>query len=64
MTKTEMKQRLSLVLSTLDDLSKSEGLRVCGIGAIQQVAGCVGIINDILSAQEIADDVTPAQNNK
>ena len=49
MTVNEIKERLRAVLSTLD------GMPVSGIRNVQNMAGCMSILMDIINAPEVQE---------
>lgn len=53
MTFTELKARIQVVLQTIDKLSATGVLDVKGISSIQSMAGCVAILEEITSLDEL-----------
>lgn len=58
MTFDEMKKRLQTVLVTLDKLSRSGAMEIHGLQAIQEMAGCSAILNELseLNGLKAADE--------
>lgn len=52
MTFIEMKQRIHAVLNTIDAMSKNGTLEIKGIGAMQEMAGCVGVLSEIMNIEQ------------
>ena len=52
MTNEEMQKRIIAVLQNLDELSRTGMMELKGIPAVQKMAGCAGVMQEILNALE------------